>query len=113
MATKRLLRVLILVQIPLLVAVAVATFLSFSTLPEPLRSFNLSKEDTPGVMPLSIGLLVALVLTSIGLFLLWNPARILYVITSVALLLVTPLLGPSVSSGWTEMFELAVSVNNG
>ena len=60
----------------------------------------------------TIPLFILLLVSSVGLFFFWRPARILYLIVTVAGLFLTPFFGPYVDAGWgTALDEAAILVS--
>jgi len=98
---------------------AVVSLLTESALPEPLRAFLKAESEAEVTVremimfAAAIPLLILLLVSSIGLFFFWRPARILYLITSVAGLLVTPFFGPYVDAGWGTTFDEAATIVSG
>jgi hypothetical protein len=90
-----------------------------SSLPEPLRAFLDAESEAEitvreMVMLLAaIPVIILLLVSSIGLFFFWRPARMLYLIALVAGLLLTPFFGPYVDAGWGTTFEEAAVIVSG
>ena len=61
----------------------------------------------------TIPLLILFLVSSIGLFFFWRPARIVYLIATVAGLLLTPFFGPYVDAGWGTAFDEAAILVSG
>lgn len=119
MPSKGFLRTLIVAEFALTIIGAVVSLLTEPLLPEPLRDF-LAAESTAEVtareiimFAAAIPLLILLLVSSIGLFFFWRPARILYVITIAAGLLVAPFFGPYVDAGWGTTFGDAAMIVSG
>lgn len=119
MPSKMLLRTLIVVEIVLGIIGGVVSFLTESVLPESLRAYMdaASETNVTGwemiMFAAGIPLLIAALISSIGLFLFWRPARVLYLIAMIAGVLLTPVFGPFVDAGWGRAFEEAAGVVSG
>jgi hypothetical protein len=119
MPSKGFLRTLIVAEIVLLIISVVISLLTESLLPEPLRAFLDAESNAEMtiqeliMLACGVPLLILLLGSSIGLFFLWRPARILYLISTVAGLLVTPFFGPYVDAGWGTTFEEAALIISG
>jgi hypothetical protein len=119
MLSKQNLRILIVAEIVLAVAAGVVSYATWSLLPEPLLMYL--REEVRGpmtpkqVVQFGIGSLYVLVflVASIGLFLCWRPARILYLFTAIISVLLTPFFGPHVDAGWGQMLTEASQVLSG
>ncbi|GMU20107.1 MAG: hypothetical protein AMXMBFR13_02070 [Phycisphaerae bacterium] len=111
MPTKGLLRTLIVAEIGIGIISIVVSLFTESMLPEPLRAFLEAESEAEitaremVMIAAAIPLIILLLVSSIGLFFFWRPARILYLLTVVLGLAMTPLLGPYVDSGWATTFE--------
>jgi hypothetical protein len=111
MPTKGLLRTLIVAEIVIgIISIVVSSFTE-STLPEPLRAFSEAQTEseitTRGVAMIAaaIALIILLLVSSIGLFFFWRPARILYLLTLILGIAMTPFFGPYVDAGLGTAFE--------
>ncbi len=114
MPAKRLLRVLILVQIPMLLAIGVAAYLSGPSLPDPLQYLLTNKDQiVPGATVFEVGGSVALLIANVCLFVFWSGAPALYLAVSVLSQLASFFLGPFVTTGWTDFFETSATMLNG
>jgi hypothetical protein len=119
MSSRGLLRTLIVAEFVLGIVSIVVSLLTESSLPEPLQTYLAEEAEaditTRDIVMLATGipLLILLLVSSIGLFSFWRPARILYVITTVVGLLGMPFFGPYVDSGWGAMFEEAAIIISG
>ncbi len=109
--SKRLLRILVVAELLLVTLGVVVALLTEPSLPEPLRNWVQTEaevEPTAGFFMLtgfSLLMVVALLVSSIGLLFFWRLARLLYLITTLASVLLLPAFGPEVSSGWAAMFD--------
>jgi phosphoglycerol transferase MdoB-like AlkP superfamily enzyme len=109
--SKRLLRILVVAELLMIVLGVAVALLTEPSLPEPLRDWVQAEaevEPTAGFLVLTgFGFLmvVALVVSNIGLFFFWRFARPLYLVTTLAPVLLLPAFGPDVSSGWAAMFD--------
>ena len=97
----------------------VSSFLSESALPPQLRAYeeaqsggSFSAHDLSELVVFTPLIIVRLV-ARVGLFFFWRPARLLFLITIVADLLLTPFFGPSVDAGWSRALEEAAIVISG
>ena len=119
MPSKGFLRILVVAEIVLGIISIVVSLLTESSLPEPLRAFldAESEAEITGremiLLAAAIPLIILLIVSSIGLFLFWRPARILYLITIVTGLLLTPFFGPYVDAGWGTTFQEAAIIVSG
>jgi hypothetical protein len=105
MATKRFLRTLILIQIPIILADLVAGMSSARTLPEPLRSFR-AGNDLSGLALVTAGIFLITWLTAnFGLYFIWRPARTLLLFSAMLNLLGALVSGPFVRTAWEDMFD--------
>jgi hypothetical protein len=117
--SKTFLRVLIVAEYALIIVAIVVAFATESLLPEPLRTFvedeasaELTNHDI-AMLIIGLPLIGLLIISSIGLFMLWPPARILYLIGIASGLILVPVFGPYVESGWGTAFEDAASIVSG
>jgi hypothetical protein len=117
--SKTLLRALIVTEYVLIIVAIVVGLATESLLPDPLRTFveeqanaELTNNDV-AMLIIGLPLIVLLIVSSIGLFMLWPPARILYLIGIASGLVLMPVFGPYVESGWGTAFEDAASVVSG
>ncbi len=90
----------------------VVALLTEPTLPVPLRDWVQLEAETVNLTPrfvvlLCVGTLmvVSLLISTVGLLLFWRFARPLYFVTTLASVLLLPLSGPEVQSGWAAMFD--------
>lgn len=109
-------RLLLAALVLLTIGIVISDTLSRAQLPEPLKAY-LDAEDNAepkmnptmmavGFMALSVGALA--IISTIGLFVLWRPARILYTLSFVVALPLYLLMGPTINTGLTEFLsELA------
>jgi hypothetical protein len=119
MPSKGFLRTLIVTEICLGVLSIVVSLLTESSLPESLRTYVEAEAEADitarhiAMLATAIPLIILLLVSSIGLFFFWGPARILYLITIVGGLLLTPFFGPYVDAGWGAAFEDAAIIVSG
>ena len=119
MPSRGFLRSLIIAEIGLGVIGVVVSLLTESLLPEPLRAFVEAEAEadisTREIVMLATAIpgIILFVVSSIGLYFFWRPARTLYVITIVFGLLWTPFFGPYVDAGWGTVFEEATIIISG
>ncbi|MDA1143275.1 MAG: hypothetical protein O3B01_32355 [Planctomycetota bacterium] len=119
MPSKGFLRTLIVAGFGLGIISVVVSLLTESSLPEPLRAFldaESEAEVTAREMILlaaAIPLIILVLVSTIGLFFFWRPARILNLISIVAGLILTPFFGPYVDAGWGMTFVEAATIISG
>jgi hypothetical protein len=114
MPAKRLLRVLILAQLPLFLGTGLAAYLSVASLPDSLRYLVSNKDQlVPGASAFEVGGAVAFLVANVCLFVFWNGAPALYLAITVALHLASFYLGPFVSTGWSDLFETSLTMLSG
>lgn len=117
MLTKRNLRLLVIADLLLVVLGVVVGLLSEDSLPEPLRVFvraqreadrdaDLTTNEWIGVA-IGFPLIIAMLVSHVGLFLFWRPARVLYVASLIGLIALSLFLGPHVSTGWVQAIDTA------
>ncbi len=113
---KVILRFLILALIAFSISSVVADYLTQDSLPASLRD-NYYSEFFRRYPTLSNSMGVVFVgtelLSLIGLWGYWNPARYMYAIVIAATCITTPLLGPSISTAWGGAFEVAAAMAAG
>jgi hypothetical protein len=116
---KMFLRVLIVGEIVFGVLSLVVSAFTQVTLPEPLREYLELEAQAPitkrdlFLLAFGVLLLVMVLISSIGLFVFWRPARLLYLIATVFGVVITPLLGPAVRTGWDTPLEETASITAG
>lgn len=119
MPTKGLLRTLIIAEIGIGIVSIVVSLITESMLPEPLRAFLEAESEAEitarelVMVTAAIPLIILLLMSSIGLFFFWRPARTLYLITVVLGLAMTPFFGPYVDAGWGTTFEEVAVIISG
>ena len=117
--TKTTLRTLIIAQFVLGIASIVSSELAASSLPDALRvasehsEYDFSPAVLQTLLVIFILFVVLAVISWIGLFVFWRPARFLYFITVILLLLPTLLGGPHVGTGLSAMLAETVSIITG
>ena len=118
MLTKRALRFLLVAEILLAITGGIVTVFTESLLPAELQAYEqaVSEADVTTrewvLLGVGIVLLVFLLVSSIGLFVFWRPARLLYFCTVIGGLALTPFYGPYVDAGWGTLFqEMAMIVS--
>lgn len=116
---KTLFRLLVIGEIVLGILTIIVHTLTESTLPPPLLEY-VESQPSGSITGLDIflfaaaaGILIMLVVSSVGLLVFWRPSRLLYLLTLVVALLIAPLLGPEVNTGWEAPFDEAASVVSG
>jgi hypothetical protein len=116
MPSKSFLRILIAVEIGLDILSIVVFLLTKSFLPESLRAFLEAEETTAralDMMRVAFPVFILWLGARIGLFFFWRPSRILYLISTVLGLLLTPFFGPVVDAGWGTAFDYAAMIVSG
>ncbi len=116
MPSKSFLRILIVVEIGLGILCIVVSLLTVSLLPESLRAF--SEAESQGerglvILRVAFPVMILWLGSIIGLFFFWRPSRILYLISIILGLLLTPFFGPYVDAGWGTAFEDAATIVSG
>jgi hypothetical protein len=119
MSSRGVLRTLIVAEVGLVVLSVVGSLLTEVLLPEPLQAY-LETEFEGDLTTFEVAMLVAAVplvilwlVSSIGLFFFWRPARLLYVVTMIFGMLATPFFGPYVDAGLGAMLEDAATIMSG
>jgi hypothetical protein len=118
-ASVRTLRILLATEWLLVVGGVLLGFLLEPTLPPELRLFNATEEQRPFHASELIGLGAASLCVllwlagSVGAFLLWRPARLLYLAAVIAGVALMPLFGPSVLAPLASAFDQAGSILSG
>jgi hypothetical protein len=120
MPSRGVLRTLIVAEVGFVVLSVVGSLLTESLLPEPLRAYLATEfeGDIISVRDLvmictGIPLVILWLVSSIGLFFFWRPARILYVVAMIFGLLATPFFGPYVDAGLGAMLEDVATIISG
>jgi hypothetical protein len=119
MPSKGFLRTLIVAEVVLGIISVVVSLLTESSLPEPLQAFLHAESEVEAtgrgmvMLAAAIPLIILLLVSSIGLFFFWRPARFLYLIAIAGGLLLTPFFGPYVDAGWGATFEEAAIIISG
>lgn len=111
MPSRTLLRTLIVAEIGTMILASVVSLRTESSLPEPLRAFMKAEaeRDITGADAIvavgACGYLLLSCVSSVGLFVFWRPARILYPLTIGLGMVLTPLCGPYVDTGWADLLS--------
>jgi hypothetical protein len=119
MPSKRFLRSLIVAEIAVGILYIIVSFFSEASLPAELRAYEEAQSEaslTRGdfvQLAVAIPLVIAALLARIGLFFFWRFARPLFLITLIADVLLTPLFGVSIETGWGQMLDQAAVVVSG
>ena len=119
MDSRRALRVLIVTEIAMAAAAVIAALVEQRFLPEPLRHWLEQDAERPLTTSeivfavLIVPLFGALVVSWIGLWRLWKPARRLYLFTVACGMAATLLTGPQVSSAIGSALSTAASMATG
>jgi hypothetical protein len=113
-AATRTLRVLAVAEWVFALAMGVASLWLWDTLPPALRDWEGPAElETPWALAIGMLLLPLGLASSIGVFLLWRPARTLFAATSAVGLAITPFFGPSVEPAGVSLFFQLGTLANG
>ena len=119
MSSRGVLRTLIVAEVGLVVLSIVGSLLTESLLPEPLRAYvatefegEITTRDV-AMVAAAVPLLILWLVSTIGLFFFWRPARMLYVVTMIFGLLAMPFFGPYVDVGLGAMLEDAATIISG
>ena len=104
MDLRRLLRQLVVAEIALAAVFVTVELIAERFLPGPLRQWMAEQWDDSGpfelvILAALVPLLVALVVSWIGLWRLWRPARRIYLLVLIAGVLLEAAMGPTVTSG--------------
>jgi hypothetical protein len=119
MLTKRALRFLIVAELLLAIIGGVLTVFTTSLLPEELQAYEQAVAEagytTREWVLLGVGivLLILVLISSIGLFVFWRPARLFYLLTLIAGVALAPFYGPYVDAGWGTLFQEAAMIISG
>ena len=112
-SAQRLLRYLILVQIPLMLAAIGAVFLSYIAHPE-LRGISDSFDHGhPGSGVVVGATVAALLIANVCLFVFWKGARTTYLLVTLVSVLESDYLGPSFTPPWAGVFYSSLTMLNG
>ena len=113
--TKKQFRVLLVMSVLTAIVGGVVSY--FWPLPVELQAYLDEQTEAASTAKMIVVLVIALLasvlafVATIGLFVFWRPARVLTVATWVVSFLITPLLGPTVDSGWvTAFYELSAGM---
>ena len=113
MPPLRQLRLLILLQIPVGLALGVASYFSTASTVA-LHSVSPNKElAVPVVTALAVAAALAFLIANVCLFVAWRGAPVLYLVTTIVVRFLSLFLGPSVTTGWTDLFEASLTLLNG
>jgi len=116
MSPRKLIRVLIVAEVSAFIISCVLSSILQRTLPEPLRTYAAAPTEYPGLayavvyVCLAVPVLVLALMSHIGLFFFWRPARTLYLIGGIGILVMVVLDGPAERTGWEGMFDYLSSV---
>lgn len=119
MLSARSLRLLIVAHLMLVILSVVVALASESSLPEPLQAYEQAQwegeitEREWVLIGVGIPVIIAAIVSSIGLLFFWRPARPLYVVTIIAAIAWTPFAGPYITSGWTQAVSEASLIITG
>ena len=119
MFTKRALRFLLVAEILLAVTGGIVSVCTESLLPAELQAYEQAVAEadytTRESVLLGVGIifLAFVLVSSIGLFVFWPPARLLYFWTLIGGVALAPFYGPYVDAGWGQMFDEAAMIISG
>jgi hypothetical protein len=119
MDLRRVLRILIGVEIAMVIVAIIEVFFERRFLPQPLRHWLQQEADRPitsgeiVIAVLVVPLFAAVVVSWIGLWRLWRPSRRLYLVTVALGIIATMLVGPQVSSGIGWALQTVASIVTG
>ena len=112
-SAQRLLRYLILVQVPLMLAAIGAVFLSYIAHPE-LRGISDSFDHGhPGSGVVVGATVAALLIANVCLFVFWKGARTTYLLVTLVSVIESDYLGPSFTPPWAGVFYSSLTMLNG
>lgn len=116
--TVRTLRILIVAQVAARILAGCLGIMTEDLLPPELRSHGwIRTENTTGSWPLQLWLgpplLAIYVVASIGLYAAWRPARFMYLVYVLFLILVVPMIGPMVETGLAYAAGLCATTLSG
>lgn len=114
--TKKLFRFLLVLSV--LTAIVGAVISCVGAVPQELQAYldeqseAASTSKTIVVLVIALLVLILALVATVGLFVFWRPARPLTLVTWVVGFLITPLLGPTIDSGWaTAFYELSAGMS--
>lgn len=119
MLCKRSLRILIVVDLILIVISGIVSIVGEAWLPEQLQAFEQARAEADAttsdwvLMIVGVPLVIAVLMSFIGLLVFWHPARPLYFATLVAAALLTPFGGSYVTPGWAQAIDGVSSIVSG
>ena len=119
MLSKRSLRIMVVTDLLLVALSVIVGIMSEASLPEPLRAYEEAQAEadtTPSqwiAIAVGIPLIIAMLIACVGLLVFWGPARPLYLATVIVAILLTPLAGPYVSTGWAQAIDQASFIITG
>lgn len=111
MPSKRSLRILIIADFLLLVLSIVGAFVSEASLPEPLRAYEQARSEADFTVKewvlvgVSVPLVIAWLVSSVGLFFFWRSARTMYLVTLIGSSAVTPFTDAYITAGWVQVID--------
>ena len=86
------------------------------TLPEELHSYDAAASESPSrifavvYVALAVPVLILVITSHIGLFFFWRPARTLYLIGGIGILVMVVFDGPAIRTGWEGPFDYLAAV---
>src|SRR5215471_18010044 len=114
MPAKTLVRTLILIQIPLLMLIGVASYVFVRHATGNILFMVLQKDHyRPGATVIAGATAVALLVANIGVYFFWRGMRTFYLIATVVAVLQSLYLGPFANSGPADFFESAMNTASG
>lgn len=119
MELRRVLRTLIVAEVAIMVLSIAVEIIAEQFLPEPLRAWLEREVESPTTVAdvvlllVALPLLAAIVVSWVGLWRLWRPARWIYLLAVVAALLLEAVAGPWIYSGPGAALSTAQSLISG
>jgi putative Mn2+ efflux pump MntP len=119
MPTKRAFRFLLVAEVLLAIIGSIVAVFTESQLPEALQAYEQAEAEaeftTREWVLLGVGVvfLVPFLVSRIGLFAFWRPARRLYFWTAIGGVTLAPFFGPYVDAGWGQLFNEVAMIISG
>lgn len=119
MPSKRLLRILVIADFLLVILSIIGALVGESSLPEPLRAYEQARSEADFTVKewvlvgVSAPLIIAWLVSNVGLFFFWRSARTMYLVTVVGSLAVTPFTDVYITAGWVSAIEGMSLINTG
>ena len=116
MSPRKLIRILIVAEVSAFVISCILSSVLERTLPEPLRTYSAATPPNPGLLftvvyvSLAAPVLLLALVSHIGLFFFWRPARVLYLADGIGILVMVTLDGAAVRTGLEGTFDYLSAV---